>query len=118
MKPDIKILFNRGKLLIYTFGALAFVCAGVFFIYIGLMAKNQFFLRLFLLFLGVVSTSFFGLLLLILLPKAIKNKAGLVITDKGLYDYSSAISAGFITWTEIKKISRSYSGANFFSLLW
>jgi hypothetical protein len=117
MKTDIEIQFNKGKVLTYAFGAFAFVCAGVFFAYVGLVTKNHFFLRLFLSFLGIVSTSFFGLILLIILPKAIKNKAGLIITDKGLYDYSSAISAGLITWTEIKKISHSYSGANIFLLV-
>ena len=117
MKTDIEIQFNKGKVLTYSFGAFAFVCAGVFFTYVGLMTKNHFFPRFFLLFLGIVSTSFFGLILLIILPKAIRNKAGLIITEKGVYDYSSAISAGFIRWTEIKKISHSYSGSTIFLLI-
>ena len=51
------------------------------------------------------------------MPKALGNKAGLIITDKGLYDYSSAISTGFITWSEIKKTSHSYLGSNIFMLI-
>lgn len=117
MKTDIQILFNKSKVLKYSFGAFVFVCAGVFFAYVGLMTKNHFFLKLFLSFLGIVSTCFFGLILLLILPKAIKNKAGLIITDEGLYDNTSAISIGLITWTEIKNVSHSYSGTNIFFLV-
>ena len=117
VKTDIEIQFNKGKLLTYSLGASAFFFAGVFFAYAGLVTKNHFFIRLFLLFLGIATISFFGLLLLIILPKALGNKAGLIITDKGLYDYSSAISTGFITWSEIKKTSHSYLGSNIFMLI-
>ncbi len=117
MKAGIEILFNKRKLLPYMLGALAFVCAGVFFLMIGIKAKNQFFLQLFLLFLGVVSTLFFGLILLNFLPRAFTRKAGIIITDEGLWDYSSGISGGFIAWGDIKKISHSYSGTNVFLLV-
>lgn len=114
MKAQIEISFNKRKVLAFVAGALVFILAGILILNIAMKAKNQVIMQLFLITLGLVSILFFGLIALVLLPKLFTGKPGLIITDEGLWDYSSGVSAGFVSWGDIKKINYSNSGTNTF----
>lgn len=56
---------------------------------------------------GLLSIGFFGLGVILILKKLLDNKYGVKISQKGIYDNSSALNAGLIKWENIERIERS-----------
>lgn len=114
MNMQTEILFNKKKLVLYVIGAFVFVCSGIFITVVSLFIKSNVFFQLFLFSLGIICTSFFGLIFITLFPKLFSSKAGLIISEQGICDYTSSFSGTFIAWKDVKKVGHSYSGTNTF----
>jgi len=56
---------------------------------------------------GLLSIGFFGFAGILVTKKLLDNKYGIKISEKGIYDNSSAINAGLIKWDNIERIERS-----------
>lgn len=117
-KYPIEIKLSKIKLVLLTLGALAFVIAGV---HLFLNAESIAFetqyrnsynrsnwifrdpdlIRI----LGFSSFSFFGLAIPYAIKKLFNKGFGLIIDEKGIYDNSSAVSAGLILWQDIIDIN-------------
>ena len=54
---------------------------------------------------GLASILFFGLCFFFIIKKLGDNSPGLIISNEGILDNSSGVSAGQIKWTEIEDIS-------------
>lgn len=83
-------------------GSLAFVAMGCFLVYLPSEEGDGFFhyftpAKIS----GWASILFFGLSGLYLLFTLKSSQLGLLISDTGITDYSSAIAAGFIPWTDV-----------------
>jgi hypothetical protein len=57
-------------------------------------------------FIGLLSIGFFRFGAIIILKKLLDNKYGIKISQKGIYDNSSALNAGLIKWENIERIER------------
>ena len=55
---------------------------------------------------GLLSIGFFGLGAILILKKLLDNKYGIKISQKGVYDNSSAFKIGLIKWENIERIER------------
>lgn len=55
---------------------------------------------------GLLSIAFFGFGAILILKKLFDNKYGIKISQKGIYDNSSALNAGLIKWENIERIER------------
>lgn len=117
MNDQIEIYFKKRKVLPYVGGSLFFALAGLLILWVVLNFQFQVGFKIFLISLGLISLLFFGSITLILLPKLFIRRAGLIISDEGIWDYSSGLSAGFISWGDIRKISHTFSGPNTFIVL-
>jgi hypothetical protein len=53
---------------------------------------------------GLLSIGFFGFAGILVTKKLLDNKYGIKISEKGIYDNSSAINAGLIKWDNIERI--------------
>lgn len=98
----VVIPLSKKKLVLLVLGAAAFVIVGAVFLLIA--REESGFEALFLKILGWATVGFFGLALLIGLRKLADFRPGLVISDTGIEDNSSGISAGLIPWNEIQGI--------------
>lgn len=101
-EDTVVIPLDRKKLLPFVLGSAAFVAVGVLLI---AAAPGESFvdareLRL----AGGASIAFFGLILVTALAKLFDPRPGLTIGADGIFDNSSALSAGLIPWAEINGI--------------
>lgn len=88
------------------FASLIFVALGCWFIINPPVIENAYWgdpLKLKVI--GYASVLFFGLCAALMISKLPGNKPGLIIDSNGFNDYSSAIAAGPILWSDIEKIS-------------
>jgi hypothetical protein len=114
MPENIEISFSKRKVIPFVLGSMFFVLAGIFVLSIALKVKSQVFLQLFFITIGFLCILFFGLIAILMVSKLFTSKPGLIISEEGLSDFSTGVSAGFVAWGEIKKINYSYSGKNTF----
>lgn len=117
VKTHIEVLFNKRKLLPLVGGALFFVLASILILGAAMKMQNHVIMQLFLITVGLIGILFFGLIVLVMLPKLFTRKAGLIVADEGLWDNSSGVSAGFVPWSDIKKLNYTFSGTNTFMVL-
>jgi hypothetical protein len=110
MQEQTAISINKKRILPNVFGALVFVVLGIGMISIALLGEGAVGTKVLISLIGLVSLLFFGLILVVLLTKLVRNEAGLIITDDGLTDNTSGVSAGFIPWNDMRKINFSYTG--------
>ncbi len=107
----IEIPLSKRKLVLSFIGALAFVAIGILMLVTptssGYLAKMA----------GGAGVLFFGFVVIRLLPKLRDNKPGLVISDEGITDNSSAVSAGFIPWRDIESIKTTQVASQRFLIL-
>lgn len=102
-EQETVIELSKKKITILFFLALGFVIIGA----VLLMVLDQvprfdtFLVRALL----IASIFLFGLALLFILKKLFDDTPGLILNAKGIYDNSSAVSAGIISWKEITEIS-------------
>ncbi len=99
---DIVIPLSKVKLILMTLGSFTFVCLGIVFVikpetFLSsvMRSKEVIFVT------GLASISFFGLAGLFILKKLFDNQPGLVVSREGIFDNSSATSAGLIEWNDI-----------------
>jgi hypothetical protein len=109
---EIEIPLKKIKIGFYLLGAMVFVLLGGWMINSALLAKNQLVGKFIFFIIGLSGVLFFGLLAFVLLIKIFNTKAGLILSDEGITDNTSAVAAGFISWKEIRKINVSNSGSN------
>ncbi|WP_277017047.1 STM3941 family protein [Flavobacterium lindanitolerans] len=111
----IIIKLSRKKMILALLGSFLFVIMGIWMV-VSHKEMNSIFLKfpLAVLILGILSILFFGFLAILIIKKLSSQTDGLIISSEGITDNSSAISAGFIPWTEITAITEtSYAGQAF-----
>lgn len=80
-------------------GCVVFVSAGIWFILKPHSGKM--FLA------GLASILFFGLIAFYIVKKLTDKSPGLTISNEGVFDNASAVSAGFIPWADVLEISET-----------
>lgn len=117
MNEQIKIPLHKKKMVPYFLGAGIFVLLGIWIFLAAFQHELQLVGRIVFFLTGFASILFFGLVVIVLLLKLITKNAGLIISDDGLTDNSSGLSAGFIDWSDIRSIHFSGSGINKFLII-
>ncbi len=104
MNNTVTIALSKTKLIKNTIVSLVFLVAGVLFV-----ARPFWFIKsndtLIITIVGYIAIVFAGLLLIFYVKKLTDKTPGLVIDDEGILDNSSAIAAGKIRWSDIKRIN-------------
>jgi hypothetical protein len=98
------IALSRTKTLLLVVVACAFVAIGVWMLQMdsaAIEAQRRFNSPLLVRGIGVLAILFFGLCAVFGVRKLFDKKPGLVLSPAGLFDNSSAVSAGLIPWSEI-----------------
>lgn len=106
LRQEIVIPLSKQKLILMTIGALIFVGLGILFVinpekYTSSIMRNPTIIFIS----GLASISFFGLCAPFIFKKLWDKSPGLIITEQGIYDNSSGVSAGQILWTDIQNIA-------------
>lgn len=101
----VEIPLSKLKLILMLLGSALFVIGGILFI-INPTRFESFIVRspTIIFVSGCLSILFFGLLSYFILKKIKDKKPGLIISDLGLTDNSTALSVGFIPWIDIDSI--------------
>ena len=101
----IEIKLNKGKLVLMIIGSAVFIAAGAWLFF--KTPETDFFLfrnPVVMKSAGMLSILFFGLCLIFIMRKWRDTRPGLIISEKGVTDNSSAITAGEIPWGDISEI--------------
>jgi len=107
-EEQIEIPLSKTKMTLTFLGSLVFVGLGLWFIIKPPISNHWLFGNpIIVLILGLVSVIFFGLLAVTIFRKFSDKKPGLTISQQGITDNSSGISAGLIPWTDIQEIKIS-----------
>lgn len=105
---ETTIELSKTKIALAILGTCAFVAIGIWLLSLDEASIRS--SRSFRLFfnnptyvqgLGLVSIVLFGILALFFFKKLFDKKPGLVFTNSGIVDNASAVSAGFIPWSEV-----------------
>jgi hypothetical protein len=104
-KNEIVIPISKQKIILLTIGALVFVGLGILFVtnpekYTSPIMRNSTVIFIS----GLASILFFGLCTPFIFKKLWDKSPGLIITDQGILDNSSGVSAGQILWNDIDEI--------------
>lgn len=99
------IPLSKGKLLLSSLGAFAFVAIGFWFVLDPPSRTGSSMESVLIMVLGLVSILFFGGIALLVIRKLFDQRPGLVIDERGLMDNSGGLSAGQILWKDIEDIS-------------
>ena len=116
---QVEIQLSKSKLTLMTIGSLAFVVIGIWFVFdparfISIVCRST--TKIFIS--GLASILFFGFVGFSLFKKLFDKKPGLIISNKGIVDNSSGLSAGFIPWSDIKEIKETvFANQKFINLL-
>ena len=100
----ITIPLSKGKLLLSTLGAFAFVAIGFWFVLAPPSRTGSSLESTLLMVLGLVAILFFGGIAILVIRKLFDSRPGLVIDKQGLMDNSGGLSAGQILWQDIEAI--------------
>jgi len=105
-RHEIIIPISKQKLILLTVSALVFVGVGILFVtnpekYTSPIMRNPTVIFIS----GVASILFLGLCTPFIFKKIWDKSPGLIITDQGILDNSSGVSAGQIYWADIEDIS-------------
>jgi hypothetical protein len=105
---QIEIQLSKSKLTLLFLGSIMFVGLGVWYVISPPIVNIPIFSNPTLVFIiGLASILFFGLLGFYIFKKLFDKSPGLIISDEGVYDNSSAVSAGFVPWTDIVEIKET-----------
>lgn len=107
MTSPLVIPLNRAKLGGLLFLSLLFVALGgwLFTLDLGdVVSVDGGLDRVITVTIGMMSILFFGPTTVLIAHKFFDPKPGLVLTDDGFIDNSSAISAGFVPWSDVVKL--------------
>ena len=104
----IEIKLSKVKLILMFLGSILFIIGGILFIrnpteYESFIMKSPVIIFI----AGCVSVLFFGVVGIFLFKKLGDKSPGLIISEEGITDNSSAVSAGFIPWTDVKAIKET-----------
>ena len=101
----IEIPLSNKKLILSVIGSLFFVVLGILFVTSPEKYTSSIMRSPTIIFItGLASILFFSLCFFFISKKLGDNSPGLVISDDGILDNSSGVSAGQIMWTEIEDI--------------
>jgi hypothetical protein len=104
-KSEIVIPISKQKIILLTIGALVFVGFGILFVTNPEKYTSPIMLNPTVIFIsGLASILFFGLCTPFIFKKVWDKSPGLIITDQGILDNSSGVSAGQILWKDIDDI--------------
>jgi len=117
MTERIEIALHKKKIVPYFLGASVFVLLSSWIFAAAFQSQLQIIGRIIFLTTVTASILFFGWTAFVLLTKLTTKNAGLIISDDGLVDNSSGLSAGLIDWADIKSISFTGSGINKFLIV-
>jgi hypothetical protein len=103
---QIEIKLSKFKLVLFLIGSIGFVAMGVWTM-MGVPRGNHPILSNPILqyAICVLCIVFFGFLSYVYFKKISDVKSGLVISDEGITDNSSGVSAGFIPWSDVQDIT-------------
>ena len=105
-EQQVEISLSKMKLTLMVIGSLLFVVIGILFVinpekYTTPIMRNPTVIFIS----GLASILFFSLCFVFIAKKLGDNSLGLIISDKGIFDNSSGLSAGQILWSDIENIS-------------
>jgi hypothetical protein len=103
--PQVEIQLSKFKLILLFLGSLMFVLFGTAFImnpskFVSPICKSPAIIFI----AGLAGISFFGFVGFSIFKKIFDNKPGLLISDDGMIDNSSGLSAGYIPWSDVTEI--------------
>ncbi len=100
----ITVPLSKGKLILSTLGAFAFVAIGFWFVLAPPSRTGSSLEFTLLMVLGLVAILFFGGIAILVIRKLFDSRPGLIIDEQGLIDNSGGLSAGQILWQDIEAI--------------
>lgn len=103
------IELSKVKLVLLVIGAFLFVAVGIWMLGLEdkeIASSTRYDDALFLTGLAWTAIGFFGLCALIGIRKLFDQRPGLILSDKGIVDNSSGISAGVIPWEDVSGITQ------------
>ncbi|MBC7937260.1 MAG: hypothetical protein H7Y86_18095 [Rhizobacter sp.] len=107
-KSAVEIQLSKSKLTLMFLGSIIFVGLGIWFLIDPTRFISPFHRSTSFIFIaGLASILFFGFVGFYLFKKLFDKNFGLVISDDGIIDNSSGLSAGFIPWTDIEAIKET-----------
>jgi hypothetical protein len=115
----IEIQLSKSKLTLMALGSLIFVGLGCWFVTNPPKINNPIFGNPTTIFIaGLASILFFGIAGFFLLKKLGDKSPGLIISAEGVFDNTSAASAGLIPWTDVLEIrEKKISNQTFINLI-
>lgn len=105
MQP-LEIPLSKKKILLLLIGSLVFVCLSIYLIIVDSIDADARMLPGMRYGWACAGIVFFGACAIIVIVKLFNNKAGLIISDAGIDDNSSGVSAGVIEWRDIIRIRK------------
>jgi len=107
-EEKIEIPLSKTKMTMTFLGSLIFVGVGIWFLVNPPKINNPIVGNpTIILIIGIALVLFFGLVSITIFRKFSDKKAGLIISEKGIMDNSSGVSAGLIIWTDVEEIKVS-----------
>jgi len=101
-QTKIEIQLSKSKLTLMLLGCFVFVGIGTCFIINPSQYESVIMRSSTIIFVsGLLGILFFGFLSFFFLKKFNDKSPGLIISDEGITDNSSGVSAGFIPWTDV-----------------
>ena len=105
MMEEVQIQLSKSKLTLMALGSLTFVTIGLYFVINPSRFISPIHRSVTYIFAGGLSAiiifSFVGVYIF---KKLLDKKPGLIISNEGIIDNSSSLSAGFVPWSDIIKI--------------
>jgi hypothetical protein len=101
----IEIQLSKSKLALLFSGSAVFVALGIWFVIDPPKINNPIFGNPTTIFIvGLASVVFFGFAGFFIFKKLGDKSPGLVISDEGVFDNTSAVSAGLVPWGDVLEI--------------
>ena len=102
---EVVIPLSKTKISLLLLGSVAFVLLGLWLLLFTPEIKHPFFGNKTVLFIAaLLAIVFFGTTTVINIRKLIQRTPGLIIGRDGIYDNSSAVTAGLIKWEDLQDI--------------
>lgn len=104
---SVEIRISRKKIFLLLAGSVILFLIGIWIVFGNPATEDQSrFNSVKITIAGYASIFFFGLTTIALAKKSFRSSPALLIDNVGITDHSSAVSAGFISWSDIENISR------------
>ena len=113
-KSKIDIPLSKTKMIFLILGCLLFVALGIFMLLNGEEMQTRKFSPVWIMGFGGLGVLFFGGICISVIKKMFDKSPGLCIDENGIWDNSSGVSVGHITWRDVLGIRKvSVSGTRF-----